>query len=486
MKCRDISIFCGLLLLLALTGAQAGCASKTQPQQTPLPTAKLTAMPNDGGMLSANTRAADQLASILAGRMETAYGILTTSLVNMDDLAEAPHFGRMLMQQISSRLSQHGFKMIEARLADTMIINKQGEFMLSREAGARLAKEYSAYAVLVGLYSRVGNHLYISTRVLRLGDSAVLAAYEYSLPESLITPGTPIVASGVAALAAAPAPVAPGVVITPSSLPAPAPKPVQPVVVPVQSAAMPVQPAAVPVTGAASYANKGVDSEDALWQRYSKRGQAFEHCVEPAPAQQIVTPPRRNAGITAKPGKAAVKPVAKPAAKPVAKPVAPMEDLLGKEPLCPPGCVPANSRNATAAPDLGQKTAPVSPSRDTAYPVTPPPATIQGTPAPVVVTPQTATTTATRLEPVNPAPASPAPTSQEPASPAPASPEPVSPEPVSPAPAPLVDSASSAEPSPADAPAPPAQDGSESVPAPAAGTPPPAASQLGRLGQPGT
>lgn len=461
MKYRDIVIFCGLMLLLALTGALSGCASTPEPQQTPLPTARLTPIPNDGGMLYANTKAADSLAGILAGRMEPAYGILSASLVSMDNLAEAPHFGRMLMQQISSRLSQHGFKMIEARLADAMIINKQGEFMLSREAGTRLAKEYNAYAVLVGLYSRVGNQLYISTRVLRLGDSAVLAAYEYSLPQYLVdqagvpfstatappAPGMTAAAPSLAPSSAQSAAVQ-GVAIRPSYTPSPAPKPVAPVAVPVTASAVPCPP-------------EGVAGDDALWERYSKRGQAFAHCDQPAPKRQAATTPpqRRNTNASAKP-RGATKPGAATAKPAPAKPAPAMEALFGKDPLCPPGCVPAPKVECPPG---------CVPAGTTA---------VSG--ATTSATPQTASTK--ESAPSLSAPVQPAPLAATPAT---------APAPIAAQEEPAQSAAAPATPSPAASqPAsstpsltPPAQNGTAPAPVPAVGIPAPAASELGQFNQ---
>ena len=171
-----------LLLLLSLT-ALSGCQSTPdQSNPPPLPQARVIDPPEGAAMLSANTYAGDAIANILLKRMSSGSSILAASMVNMDKLDQSSTFGRVAMQQVCSRVSQHGFRVIDVRLTEAMIINNNGEFMLSRDVCKILASQHDAYAVLVGVYTPSGNKMYVSVRALRLTDAAVLAAYEYYLP----------------------------------------------------------------------------------------------------------------------------------------------------------------------------------------------------------------------------------------------------------------------------------------------------------------
>jgi hypothetical protein len=115
-------------------------------------------------------------------RASSGSGILSTSLVRMDTLDDNTAFGRLAAQQIASRVAQHGFLVLDIRLTDAMIVNKNGEFMLSRDLGRILSRDYNAFAVLVGTYAYASDKIYVSARVLRLVDGAVIGAYEYYLP----------------------------------------------------------------------------------------------------------------------------------------------------------------------------------------------------------------------------------------------------------------------------------------------------------------
>ena len=173
-----------LVCLLTLGVAAGGCGSATTTQIVPsLPQAMPVDPPGGSYMLTANTYAGDALNAMLLLRMSSAGGILTTSFVNIHDLEQTSAFGRVASQQVGSRLGQHGFRVLEARLASTLsMVPRNGEFMLTREAARLLADTYDAGAVLVGTYSDEGGSVFVSARVVRLADNAVMAAYEYVLP----------------------------------------------------------------------------------------------------------------------------------------------------------------------------------------------------------------------------------------------------------------------------------------------------------------
>jgi TolB-like protein len=138
--------------------------------------------PGGADFLTANTYAGDALSSMLLQRAGVDSGILATSLVRLDALEDTSAFGRLAGQQIASRIAQHGFMVLDVRLTNALTITREGEFMLSRDMGRLLAAEYNAHAVLVGTYANSGDKLFVSARILRLTDGTVLAAYEYYLP----------------------------------------------------------------------------------------------------------------------------------------------------------------------------------------------------------------------------------------------------------------------------------------------------------------
>ncbi|MDR2160896.1 MAG: hypothetical protein LBO77_01985 [Desulfovibrio sp.] len=167
--------------LFLLLFCLAACAGSSG-QPAPLPYDMPVDPPDGANLLTANTYAGDALSSMLLQRVDMGSGILATSLVRLDTLDDTSSFGRLAGQQIASRIAQHGFLVLDVRLTHALTVSKEGEFMLSRDMGRLLAAEYNAHAVLVGTYSPSGNKIFVSARVLRLADGAALAAYEYHLP----------------------------------------------------------------------------------------------------------------------------------------------------------------------------------------------------------------------------------------------------------------------------------------------------------------
>jgi hypothetical protein len=134
-------------------------------------------------MLNANMAAGDALGSMLLRRIGSGGGIVAASFVDMDNLDQSSGFGRWASQQVGSRLGQHGFRMLDVRLGSELRMDvRQGEFLLSRDAARLLSSEYDAHAALVGVYTVSGSMIFVSARVVRLADNALLAAYEYYVP----------------------------------------------------------------------------------------------------------------------------------------------------------------------------------------------------------------------------------------------------------------------------------------------------------------
>ncbi len=180
---RAFHVFCLLLGCLVL----AGCGSGSSNSRTVayLPQAAPVNPPEGSQMLTMNTYAADALHNMIISRMSSGSGILVASLVELENFERTSAFGQISSQQIGSRLGQYGFRVLEARLGTTLRMDRKGgEFMLTRDSAKLLADTYDAGAALVGCYSDAGNTVYVSVRVVRLADNAIIGAYEYYLPRA--------------------------------------------------------------------------------------------------------------------------------------------------------------------------------------------------------------------------------------------------------------------------------------------------------------
>lgn len=130
--------------------------------------------------VAANYRAADALGAQLKGKLEDKPIIMAT-VVNIDALEQTSMLGRLVSEQISTRLAQGGMKMLEMKLRNSVYLKRnQGELMLTREIGD-VAHTHNAQAVVVGSYAETRDTIFINIKVIQPTTNVVLAGHDYVL-----------------------------------------------------------------------------------------------------------------------------------------------------------------------------------------------------------------------------------------------------------------------------------------------------------------
>ena len=160
-----------LSLLLALF-VLSGCATLYGPGS-----------PEQDSLIQANYRAVDQLLHTVApgNALNKRQPIIVASLVNIDDL-NSSRLGRMLSEQLATRLTQSGYSVVELKLRDSIFVKQlQGELLLSREI-KDITLTHKAQAVLVGTYAESRGALYLTIKLVTMGDNIVISAQDYVLP----------------------------------------------------------------------------------------------------------------------------------------------------------------------------------------------------------------------------------------------------------------------------------------------------------------
>jgi TolB-like protein len=126
---------------------------------------------------------ANQLLLNISRNHQINYKFAVTSLVNLDDFESTSSFGRMVSESLINELHERRFKVIDFRTRDVMTINKNGEFVLTRDSD--LLKDEMPYTLtLVGTYSILDdNRLVLNTRIIDMFTSEVFSTsriiYEY-------------------------------------------------------------------------------------------------------------------------------------------------------------------------------------------------------------------------------------------------------------------------------------------------------------------
>lgn len=135
-----------------------------------------------------NYEAADNLSIQLKERKAenepTVSPVIVLSIVNMNQLNKTSAFGRLISEQLSARMSQLKYNVVELKLRnDILVKNNQGEFLLTREI-KDIADSVNAQAVLVGTYAENTNDVYINLKIVRPSNNVVLAGYSYAIPKA--------------------------------------------------------------------------------------------------------------------------------------------------------------------------------------------------------------------------------------------------------------------------------------------------------------
>jgi TolB-like protein len=109
--------------------------------------------------------------------------ILVATLVDISRLDRSSPFGRIISEQLISRIVQTGRPVVEIKLSldGVFVQNNNGEFMLTREVG-KLAQNHNAGAVLVGTYAEGGRFVFINLKLINPDNNQVLSSYDYQLP----------------------------------------------------------------------------------------------------------------------------------------------------------------------------------------------------------------------------------------------------------------------------------------------------------------
>lgn len=137
---------------------------------------------------------ADFLIKNISTQLDRENPILISSLVDINNIEQSSPLGRIMSDQIGSRLAQKGFVIMEVKLRESLYVKKQGgEFLLSRSV-RDISKFHNAQAMLVGTYAQGMDRIYISTRILSAEKGQIISSYDFSIPltdnlEYLIAPG---------------------------------------------------------------------------------------------------------------------------------------------------------------------------------------------------------------------------------------------------------------------------------------------------------
>jgi TolB-like protein len=131
--------------------------------------------------IASNYKAADTLLQQLSGKLSADKPLIMATVVNIDALDQTTTLGRLVSEEISTRLSQGGLNMLEMKLRNSVYMKRnQGELMLTREIGD-VAQTHHAQAIVVGSYAETSDMVFINIKVIQPNTNFVLAGHDYVL-----------------------------------------------------------------------------------------------------------------------------------------------------------------------------------------------------------------------------------------------------------------------------------------------------------------
>jgi TolB-like protein len=137
---------------------------------------------SDSDIVSNSYQAAERLISTSHQPISRDKPVLVASLVSVSNLDRSSNFGRIVSEQISSRLTQLGYQMREMRFRSSFLVQSgTGELVLSRRL-KDISRQQDAQAVITGVYAVARTSVYVTLRLIRAVDGQVISAYDYVLP----------------------------------------------------------------------------------------------------------------------------------------------------------------------------------------------------------------------------------------------------------------------------------------------------------------
>ncbi len=166
--------------LLAVPLLLAGCSS-APPKEEPN-----YATISSNQFIESNYKAADALMHQLSGKLAADKPLIMATIVNIDALEQTTTLGRLISEQLSTRLAQGGLSMVEMKLRNSVYLKRnQGELMLTREIG-EVAQAHNAQAIVVGSYAETSDMVFINVKVIQPNTNFVLAGQDYVLAKEAI------------------------------------------------------------------------------------------------------------------------------------------------------------------------------------------------------------------------------------------------------------------------------------------------------------
>lgn len=173
------------LLAPAVAAVLLGAACTTEPpdarQRPPSNTASLS---TEVDVVVASYNAVDQLIENAAAPLSADKPIVVTTMVESSDLTVTTDLGRLIAEQMASRLANAGYTVHELKLGPALKIREgTGELILTRDV-RQLSRVAGAQAIIAGTYTVANSRVFVNTKLVQAHDGRMLSAVDFELRRS--------------------------------------------------------------------------------------------------------------------------------------------------------------------------------------------------------------------------------------------------------------------------------------------------------------
>jgi TolB-like protein len=106
---------------------------------------------------------------------------IVTSFVSLDDLQKTSKLGRLISESLMHELQVRKWSVVEVKMAQSMAINNQGEFFLSRDID-KIKKNFRARSIVTGTYTISDDTVIINAKVLNIDSGVILSSGQIAIP----------------------------------------------------------------------------------------------------------------------------------------------------------------------------------------------------------------------------------------------------------------------------------------------------------------
>ncbi|SFP46973.1 FlgO family outer membrane protein [Hydrogenimonas thermophila] len=111
--------------------------------------------------------------------------LVILSIVNVNNYRQASNFGRYISEDLIHAMKINGFNILDYKATNSIIMNKKGEYLFSRDI-KNLKKERNITYALSGTYTIYKDSVTINCRIIDISSGVVVSTAQITVPKMIL------------------------------------------------------------------------------------------------------------------------------------------------------------------------------------------------------------------------------------------------------------------------------------------------------------